>query len=470
MIIDESRTGKDTLSQASDNSVLGKNTKNRSMSSSRDRQSSQYFRRLVWVATILGLGGRIAFVAFAKWHAIDWNDGATYHCAAQLMTHGYFFVREFTVINNNGASTFCFPTVQPTALHPPLFSLFLFIFDLLGFTGLGWQLIILQILGAAAIPLTALVGKKLFDWRVGVLAAFIAAAYPGMWLASGQIEAETLCQVLVLLTILFGYRLIQKPTYWRAIVVGIFGALAALTRSEQVLLLPFVGIGLIWHVKLSYIKAFKLMGIMAVTGLAIVSPWIIRNALVFKTPVFMSDDMGYTLAISYCNPTFYASPGSTFSIDSPSTEGSYYQCSYPQLKSGDESQQNNYEVSLAKKYVQTHLSRLPIVVLIREGRMWQFFDPIGEVRFDFDFEQWNYVGNIIKVICFYIMFPFTIIGALNLRKRRVLLLPLLAPIIVASIAVALFAYDPRFRVMSEASIVVLASAGMVQLVDRIRLK
>jgi hypothetical protein len=58
------------------------------------------------------------------------------------------------------------------------------------------------------------------------------------------------------------------------------------------------------------------------------------------------------------------------------------------------------------------------------------------------------------------------VGTVVLRRRRVPLLPLLAPLAVVTVAAAVFYGRLRFRCAAEVPIVVLAAVGVDQLVGR----
>jgi hypothetical protein len=78
------------------------------------------------------------------------------------------------------------------------------------------------------ILLGGLVGRRYAGRRVGVVAAFLAAAYPGFWVLDVQILAEPLSLLLVGVLMLVLVDLWQRPTLGRAVLAGAISGAAAL--------------------------------------------------------------------------------------------------------------------------------------------------------------------------------------------------------------------------------------------------
>ncbi|NNN21292.1 MAG: hypothetical protein HKL80_04735, partial [Acidimicrobiales bacterium] len=430
------------------------------------------FKIWVLVATIAGLVGRIIFVALAKWHQPVWNDGGWYHCEAQTLVQGHGFKQIGVFMSDNGAHIGCVATSNPTAAHPPLWTLFLAVADIFHFQTLGTQLILNCILGALAIPIMAMVGKRVAGNAAGILTAFFVAAYPGGWVETGQLTAETLGLVTACLVILGTYRLVERPSILRAAELGLWCALAALTRSELALAVVLIGlliVGFRPFLKIKLKDRFILAGTLIISTLMVMSPWLIRNNLVFSSPTFTSTELGFTLDMANCNDTYFAPPNASFSVKSTSFEGYWtLACSMQQPSSGDESYDNTYYTNHALTYIKANLGRVPTIMTIRVLRLWQGFDPIGQVRLDFESEQWNYPANLAKMISFYAMIPFIIIAFRRLRKTSTLAFPLYVFPIIATISVAFITEDPRYRVMSEGGICLLAAIGVLAYIDRKR--
>ena len=58
------------------------------------------------------------------------------------------------------------------------------------------------LIGTATIAVTALVTRDLAGERAGVIAAVVAALYPGFWVFDGEVMSEALVMLLAALTVL----------------------------------------------------------------------------------------------------------------------------------------------------------------------------------------------------------------------------------------------------------------------------
>ena len=92
-----------------------------------------------------------------------------------------------------------------------------------------------------------LLGRRVGGPAVGLLGAALAALYPLLIVADGALLSETLFGPIVAFTLLAAWRLGEEPTVRWAALVGLGIGLAALTRSEALLLLPLLALPLAWR-------------------------------------------------------------------------------------------------------------------------------------------------------------------------------------------------------------------------------
>ena len=95
-------------------------------------------------------------------------------------------------------------------------------------------------IGAVTIVLVGLLGRRAGGDRVGLIAAAICAAYPLMVATDGALMSETLYGALIAGTLLAAWRLLDRPAVPIALATGALIGLAALTRSEALLLVPLL--------------------------------------------------------------------------------------------------------------------------------------------------------------------------------------------------------------------------------------
>ena len=91
----------------------------------------------------------------------------------------------------------------------------------------------------------AMVGRRYFNARAGLLAACLAALYPGFWLLEGNMLSEPLGLALLGVVLLLVADLRDHPTVLRAAIVGAVSGLLALTRPEQVVVVALIVVPLL---------------------------------------------------------------------------------------------------------------------------------------------------------------------------------------------------------------------------------
>ena len=152
-------------------------------------------------------------------------------------------------------------------------------------------------LGTITVALIGLIAYLLWGRWAGVAATAIAAIYPQLIAVSDSLLSETLFTPLVLASvtcILLQKR--SKASYRWTIGAGFCLGLAALTRVNGIVIVVALLIGLM---VLGQKRRLRASGILVGTALLVISPWLVRDAVVFKAFVPVSDETGYTLAGTY---------------------------------------------------------------------------------------------------------------------------------------------------------------------------
>jgi hypothetical protein len=196
----------------------------------------------------------------------------------------------------------------PTAFRPPMFPLALAgVYKLVG-TGdekARWEAgrLLEALLGAASVALICLIALRLWGPGVAFLSGVIAAVYPPLVLVGSSLMSESLFIPLLLAAVLSGLVARERGGAWRWVVLtGVLVALAALTRSNGIVLLVPIGF-LVWTGRPRFARrSLRVpLALVASTALALI-PWTIRNAHVLHAIVPTSTESGYALAGTY-DPT-----------------------------------------------------------------------------------------------------------------------------------------------------------------------
>ena len=164
-----------------------------------------------------------------------------------------------------------------------------------------------SIVGAATVPLVALVGRRLAGARVGIVAAALTAVWPFLIATDGSLMSETIAVPLVTAALLATLWAHDARRLSRWAVVGVLFALAALARAEAPLLMVIViGAALLATRELSARMRLGPGRGRARQASALVSaPWV--GYVVHEVGVggLWATDSAKTLAGANCQSTYY---------------------------------------------------------------------------------------------------------------------------------------------------------------------
>jgi 4-amino-4-deoxy-L-arabinose transferase-like glycosyltransferase len=314
-------------------------------------------------------------------------------------------------------------------------------------------------MGVATIAVVGLLGKEVSGRRVGLMAAFIAAVYPNFWLHDGMGMSETQTILTVAICLLLAYRYWKQPSWQRAVWLGVSGGVGALTHPDTALILALLGVSVVilakgepWKRRLGH---FVLVG---AAGVLVISPWVVRNLVTFDEPVYLSTGLDITMAVTNCDETYHGYYRAFW----------YMPCAVRHTPpKGDLSVQAVYWRHLALDYMSDHKSELPGVIAARVGRMWGLYRPFQQVKLNIleghrTWISWTGLGF------FYVLTPSAIAGLVLLRRRRVPILPLLAPVMTVTFSAIITFGNTRYRAAAEITLAVCAAVAFVALHDRLR--
>ena len=194
----------------------------------------QSFRARLLALALAGAALRLFYVLVLARKVPNAGDAMFFQAESNLIAHGHGFIDPF-LLGQRHLSV-------PTAAHPPLYPLVLSVVSLLGGTGELAHRSLGALLGAGTIVLIGLLGRRVSGERVGILAAAIAAVYPILVAADGALMSETLYGLLIAAALLVALRLHDRGEPLAAAALGVLVGLAALTRSEALLLLPLLAL------------------------------------------------------------------------------------------------------------------------------------------------------------------------------------------------------------------------------------
>ena len=154
-------------------------------------------------------------------------------------------------------------------------------------------------------------------------------------------------------------------------------ALAALARGEAMLLIPLLAVPWILLTRIAAPRRARVrhLVVTVVACVAVLAPWMIRNATTFEKFVPLSTNGNEVMVYANC-PSAYNGPFVGYWD---------FQCQQRVREAqgdppGDESQTALYWRSLGFNYARDHVGELPRVVTLRVLRQWELFRPLQNVR------------------------------------------------------------------------------------------
>lgn len=401
------------------------------------------------------------------------GDASSYHLTANIFADGLGFTEPFRYLFGAIDSVpiegklieVITPIghIEPTAGHPPMWTLLLSIGSFLGFTTVFQQQIFSIFLGIPSIILAGLIGKKVGSEQLGLITASLTATYAFIWINEGLLMAETCAITGAMASILAALVLAENQNMKNALIFGCVGGLAALCRAELLIYLPLVGAVILFNKKISWRRKILQYLSIGLAALIVISPWVIRNLYSFEENVFLSDGAGTVLVQANCDSTYYGQ-----------------NLGYWELKCGepppygengellDESQRDIVVRERAFDYISENKKRfITVVAPARIGRMWGAYKPIEQLRLDVLADRRSFAISLIGFGQYLLLLPLSLMAIFKLwKKRRETIYITSAWIPIVTLTAALAFGNTRYRTAAEASLVILAAFSIDILVKK----
>ena len=401
------------------------------------------------VPAVVGAVWRVGMLLVDKWNQpLLLNDSLYYSAQARQLVDGVWF-REIFVD-------------QPGAEHGPLTSILMAPVSWMA-DPVPWQRSVTVVCGVVTIVLIGLLTTRLAGRRAGVVAAWIAAASPNLWMNDGLVMSESVSMLAVVTAMLLVERAMVRRDAWSFAAVGVAAGLAALARSELAILAPGVAILLWWTSARAGAsvedgpagrsRRRRLVAPVLVIGLAVatVSPWVVFNVVRFERLVTLTTNDGTTLLGAYCDATFSGADRGGWSLVCVLADPDYRQDEEPSMRSARQR-------DLAFTYARHHLGELPGVVAARVGRTFDLYrldslvaQDVGEERYRW--ASWAGIGS------WWLLCGVVLAGVRPLRRelapqhRWLLALPAVAVLLTTT----MFYGGHRIRSSLEPSLVIAAA-------------
>jgi 4-amino-4-deoxy-L-arabinose transferase-like glycosyltransferase len=371
------------------------------------------------------------------------GDGFEIHAIANVVADGRGYVTPIVP-----------PGVEPvaTAHKPPLYPLVLAFFSWLGADSPVAHQVVTALIGGGTVAAVGFLAHRLAGNRAAVVAAAIAAFYPVFLATDSSLRTETLYTFLVTLALLSTYRALERPTPLRFAELGAVIALAALVRTEGLLLLALLALPVAWRAG-SPLRWSRLAAAAVVCAL-VLSPWLIRCWIAFDQPVLISTNSGDLLAGANCEATY----------GGPLLGGWAFGCLGDGVPGGNEAEVSARLRDRGLEYAGDHVGRLPVVLVARVLRPWGVFRPREQIALRVAGEGQRRDVDWIGLVCFWALTPLAIAGLVLLRRRGqplfILGIPFLLVVLVSAAGYGVL----RFRTPADPALIALAAVALDALI------
>lgn len=366
--------------------------------------SNASYRRRLGAISAIGLMGRLVYVPFERPLRI-WSDEHWYITQAYRLfgEHPWSSIFDYSV---------------PTASHGPLVSIVMspvaafFPLDpnataheaTLTMANLRY---VVPFIGLLSILGIASVVRQVAGDRAALVAASLAVIYPGLWIRDGLVVSEpfAIAAFVWLLATLLRWR--RRPSWPLTGAVGLLIGAVALSRAEM-LALALIVTAVVWWRDRSTVSFWRPVAAIGIAALSCM-PWVAYNSNRFAKPVYLSTNLGITLAGANCHLAYY--DGRYLGYD----DMGCWAAAAAAHTSPDESIRSSEMTHDAWQYATSHMSRWPIVVAAREAWFFGVYRPQWVVFMSLGSGQRAW-ATWAQALGGYILFP-VFVWALWRRRR-----------------------------------------------------
>jgi 4-amino-4-deoxy-L-arabinose transferase-like glycosyltransferase len=317
------------------------------------------------------------------------------------------------------------------------------------------------LLGVLVVVAAGLIARKLAGDRAGIVAAVLVAVYPNLWVIDGALWPEGVYSAFVGFAVLAAYRWWERPDLRRAGLLGLAIALAALTRGEALFLYPLLVVPLVVMRRgVAWWPRIRTIAVVGLVGLVLFAPWTIRNQRAFGTLVILSTNGDEVLYYANCPDSYGGDLLGYWSFNCQRDERD--RTGEPP---GNEAEKARYWRDKGEAYARAHKGEIPKVVAARILRGVDLFRPGQNVRIQ-QIEGRPEGATRVGQWAWWTIAPIGVAGLVLLRRRGVLIWPLVSLGLMVLVT-TVYAYGTtRFRTPLELALLIAAAVALVHLADR----
>ena len=377
-----------------------------------------------------------------------------------LQTSGYD-VYATNLIAGHGYTRFA--DLHPDSDFPPLYSFFLAVVYLtLGRTAIAVALvqIIFDVITLLAI---CAIGERIGGKWVGLLAAAFTGLYPYLLFQNLTVNDTALFLALLAGAVWAVYQAHDKVSWRWAAVAGLLLGVAALTKSLVVLLIPpFV---LWWWRTAGRTQGWRIGIAFAAAFIILPSGWMLRNAQVQHTLVFISTNDGSNLYQGN-NPL-----AADLLLQGYDVQWTPYQL--PRVPSGlSEVQEASWYRAQAIDYLRDHIADVPKLIVAKFIALWSPEirpyavppdAPLGDESV-LQYEQPAFkLARVVHLLYFAPLLVLAIIGLWRAWGDRRPLVPINSVLLAVTLTYLIYHPSTRYRSPADPFLFILSAYAVVWL-------
>jgi 4-amino-4-deoxy-L-arabinose transferase-like glycosyltransferase len=433
-----------------------------------DRRTS--LRRDVGAVALVALVVRVAWVAYSHRPPGGLNDPLLYQRFAQGIAAGKGYV------SFHG---------KPTAYYPPGYPYFLGAIQwVCNQVGLRDHLTIVaglaqSGLGTVAAGASVIAGRRLgAAWgsvparRIGLASGLVLALWPNLVLYAGVLLSETLFVAALAVFVAAVLSMEAEDGRLRvgvAVVAAAMLGVATLVRPQVLVVVPALVVAWL-AARRPWRRGVRDLGVLAAGVVVVLTPWVIRNAVVLDAFVPLSNNGGDNLCVGF-------HPGATGHFEVPpycDTGEFYVDGPAAELRREDET------TARARRWATGHLGALPALSI---RKLWYTYDTDGDgLRAVESYEQDRFLPSglrsalhVVTATGYVVVVLATAIGALVAVRRwwrdrgpAVVVGAVLAMAALSLLVPVAFFGDARFKVASAPLVALLAGLGIARATALVR--
>ena len=134
------------------------------------------------------------------------------------------------------------------------------------------------------------------------------------------------------------------------------------------------------------------------------------------------------------------------------------------VENSDQPERSKVLLEGSLNYIGEHLDRVPVVVAVRWLRIVGLWKPATQVRTDALLESRNEWVTMLAQVSGYVVMALAVVGARQLRRRQVSIVPLVGPLIAVFITITITFAQNRYRASVEPAIAILAAVALESMI------